>query len=68
MKCLTTLNWIIEYQRKTLHVFLSKEIFIARMNLGRDGENISIGHKARVLLAVQEFQQHLCLHISSQEL
>ena len=57
-------HWI----SKILHVFVSKEIFIARMNLGRDGENISIGHKARVLLAVQEFQQHLCLHISSQEL
>lgn len=58
-------HWI----SKILHVFVSKEIFIARMNLGRDGENISIGHKARELLAVQEFQQHLCcLHSSSQEL
>ena len=38
------------------------------MNLGMDGENISIGHKARVLLALQEFQQHLYLNIFPQEL
>ena len=47
--------------KKILHVFVSKETFIARMNLGREEGNISIGHKARVLFAVQEFQQHLLI-------